>query len=84
MPRLKNKVALISGGARGLGAAETRMFISEGTRVMIGDRIAGQRASSRQRSRYRILESAKAVRSDSFNYEKFRKLTGWQFPVGAV
>jgi cyclopentanol dehydrogenase len=35
--RLENKVALISGGARGMGAAEAMMFAREGARVVIGD-----------------------------------------------
>jgi cyclopentanol dehydrogenase len=37
MDRLKGKVALISGGARGQGAAEARIFVREGARVVIGD-----------------------------------------------
>jgi 3alpha(or 20beta)-hydroxysteroid dehydrogenase len=37
MDRLAGKVIVISGGARGQGAAEARLFVAEGARVVIGD-----------------------------------------------
>ena len=37
MNRLENKVALVSGGARGLGAATVRLMVAEGAKVVFGD-----------------------------------------------
>ena len=37
MDRLRGKVILISGGARGQGAAEARLFVAVGARVVLGD-----------------------------------------------
>ena len=37
MNRLAGKTAIISGAARGMGAAEARMFVSEGAKVVVAD-----------------------------------------------
>ena len=54
--RLENKVALISGGARGMGAVEAKLFSVEGAKVVIGDVLEeeGRRTEAE-------IEEAKAV-----------------------
>jgi 3alpha(or 20beta)-hydroxysteroid dehydrogenase len=37
MARVSNKVALISGGARGMGASHARLLVAEGAKVVIAD-----------------------------------------------
>lgn len=37
MGRVEGKVALISGGARGMGAADARALVAEGAKVVVGD-----------------------------------------------
>ncbi|KZE93983.1 MULTISPECIES: glucose 1-dehydrogenase [unclassified Agromyces] len=37
MARVSGKVALISGGARGMGASHARLLVAEGAKVVIGD-----------------------------------------------
>ena len=38
--RLKDKVAIVTGGAHGMGDAETRIFAREGAKVVVADVLA--------------------------------------------
>ena len=38
--RLKDKVAIVTGGAHGMGEAEARLFAREGAAVVVADRLA--------------------------------------------
>lgn len=46
MGQLDGQVALISGGARGMGAAEAALFVAEGARVVIGDVLDAENAAT--------------------------------------
>ena len=35
--RLKDKVAIVTGGAHGMGASEARLFTAEGAKVVVAD-----------------------------------------------
>jgi NAD(P)-dependent dehydrogenase (short-subunit alcohol dehydrogenase family) len=37
MPKLKNKIAVMTGGARGIGAAIAHLFASEGAFMVVAD-----------------------------------------------
>ena len=42
MARFDNKVVLVSGGARGQGAAEARLLVAQGAKVVFGDLLDNQ------------------------------------------
>jgi len=42
MGRVDEKVALISGAARGMGASHARLLVAEGAKVVIGDVLDGE------------------------------------------
>ncbi|SEQ85471.1 3alpha(or 20beta)-hydroxysteroid dehydrogenase [Solimonas aquatica] len=42
MGRLQDKIAIVTGGARGMGAATSRLFAQEGARVLIADVLEGE------------------------------------------
>src|SRR5688572_20717176 len=45
-PRLEGKVALITGAARGMGAAIARRFVDEGAHVVLGDVLTDELAQT--------------------------------------
>ncbi len=53
--RLAGKVALVSGGASGIGAAHVRIFAVEGAKVIAGD-IQEEMGTARWSERYEEVE----------------------------
>ena len=37
MSRMSGKIAIVTGGARGMGEATVRLFVEHGAKVVIGD-----------------------------------------------
>ena len=70
MTRFLGKVVLISGGARGQGAAEARMLVAEGAKVVIGDlredegrRLAAELGQAAVFVRHDVTEEAEWARA---------------------
>lgn len=67
--RLNGKIAIVTGGARGMGAATAQIFAQEGARVVIADVIAEGAETAR-----RLGEQALFVPTDVSSEEDWRKL----------
>jgi NAD(P)-dependent dehydrogenase (short-subunit alcohol dehydrogenase family) len=70
--RLQGKVALISGGARGQGAAHGALFAEEGARVILGDvrEEEGRRLAEELRSRGHAVAFTRLDVTSSANWER--------------
>jgi len=72
--RMRGKVALVSGGAEGIGAATARLIVAEGGSVMLGD----VQLEKAQALAAQLGERAAAVQLD------VRNLAQWQAAVSAT
>jgi 3-oxoacyl-[acyl-carrier protein] reductase len=70
--KLDNKVALITGGSRGIGAAAVRMFVAAGAKVVFNYQAAKPQADSLVRECG--AESCRAVQSDLSSTEAAQQL----------
>ena len=77
MGRLDGKSCLISGGAKGLGAAQARLFAREGARVAVGDILESDGA--------RLVDELRTSGADSvFLRLDVTSEADWESAVGAV
>ncbi len=77
MGRLEGKCCLISGGAKGLGAAQARLFAREGARVAVGDILDADGA--------RLVDELRASSADSLYVRLDVTSEGdWERAVDAV
>ena len=68
--RLKNKIALITGGTTGIGLATAKRFAAEGAEVIV----TGRNPETLEAARLELGDSVKIVESDAANEQKVAKL----------
>lgn len=74
--RLEGKVALVTGAARGIGAAIARRFFDEGAKVIVNDlNLEAARASARSLSGEAVAADVADPKSVVRMFEEVRKLT---------
>ena len=56
--KLKDKVAIVTGGARGIGAAICRRYADEGARVVVADLLEAEASALAARDRARRLRAS--------------------------
>ena len=70
---LKDKVAVVTGGTRGIGFDIARAFVAEGARVFICGRDASQLAAALEKLRSGAKDHADGAVADVRKYEDCRK-----------
>ncbi len=68
--RLRNKVALITGGTTGIGLATAKRFAAEGAEVIV----TGRNPETLEAARRELGDSVKVVESDASNEQKVARL----------
>lgn len=68
--RLRNKIALITGGTTGIGLATAKRFAAEGAEVIV----TGRNPETLEAARAELGESVKVVQSDAADEEKVARL----------
>ena len=81
MGRLEGKVAIVTGGARGMGAATCRLFVAEGAHVVIGDvldaegeALARELGDAARFMRLDVADEASWVRVTEATMEQFGRI----------